>query len=87
MAPITNTLLTKDMKISPTRISFTAEEAFDILHQKDQTIWRNAIDLIANYAQECYEAQFQDSAEQGSSPVEDGINFSCEEEAIFFNAT
>jgi hypothetical protein len=74
------------MKISKTFASLSVEEAFDYLYHKDQRVWREAIDLIADYAEECFQKQFLDTPDL-TSPVEEGINFGESEDAIFFTTT
>ena len=71
------------MKISKTLVSLSVEEAFDYLYHKDQRVWRHAVDLIADYAEECFQKHFQDTPDL-TSPVEEGINFGGGENAIFF---
>jgi hypothetical protein len=71
------------MKISKTFVSLSVEEAFDYLYHKDQRVWREAVDLIADYAEECFQKQFLDTPDL-NPPFEDGIHFSGSEDAIFF---
>lgn len=72
------------MKITKNKISFTAEESFDLLHRKNYQLWREAVDLIAEYAQECFD-EYHHSAENLASPVEDGIQFADHQECIYFS--
>lgn len=71
------------MKISKNQISFTSEEVFDVLRHKNYHLWCDAIDLIGEYAQQCFEQKFED-ANCLKSPVDNGINFENNKGAIYF---
>jgi len=73
------------MKISKTRISLSVDEAFDCLYRKDQRIWREAVDLIAAYAEECFNKHYQNVPDL-DPPTGVGINYSENEEGIYFES-
>jgi hypothetical protein len=51
------------MLIKNTVVSFTAQEAFDILYQTNQRIWEDAIDAINDRAQEIYIEHYGENEE------------------------
>jgi len=71
------------MNITKNRISLSVEEAFDYLYLKDQRVWIEAVDLIAEYAEESFQEHYEDEPDL-DSPTSNGINYSNDEEAIYF---
>jgi predicted transcriptional regulator YdeE len=72
------------MLIKKTVVSFTAQEAFDILYQTNQRIWEDAIDAINDRAQEIYIEHYGENEECDYPPFRDGIHFDDDQEAIYF---
>jgi hypothetical protein len=71
------------MNITKNRISLSVEEVFDYLYLKDQRVWIEAVDLIAEYAEESFQEHYEDEPDL-DSPTSNGINYSNDEEAIYF---
>ena len=63
------------MNITSSSISMSAEEAFDLLHARDQRLWQQVVDALADLSQEHFEASNQGAEGDKAIYLESGILF------------
>ena len=63
------------MKIDNTSVSMDAEEAFDLLHEKNKYLWEQVIDALGEIAQDLFSASNNLGGDTADAQLESGILF------------
>ena len=63
------------MNITSSAVSMSAEEAFDLLRTRDQHLWEQVVDALADLSQEHFEEKNQGAEDDKAIYLEGGILF------------
>ncbi|MCS5706914.1 hypothetical protein NZK27_12010 [Synechococcus sp. FGCU-3] len=63
------------MDVTISSISMSAEEAFDLLRERDQDLWEQVVDVLADLSQEHFEAKNHGADGDKAIYLESGILF------------